>query len=271
MFKFFLKKNFADGWDNLFFLILSNVITIALIAACGFAVFAVGKINGLAATGAFVLASGIVSIAVFAWGSNASKIADFRAASFSVFFGAIKHVLGIGFAFGALLAVFLLVVRFGVSYYLTDFLKSGNKVSLIFTAVLAWFVIVCVIALQWFVPLYYLQDSNGFSKCLKKSFIIFFDNAGFSVEIFFYNIFLFAFTCLTVGLIPGLNGITLSCMNALRLRLYKYDWIEKMSESDPDFINNRDKRSEVPWDELLSDDKESLGPRKLSSFIFPWK
>lgn len=271
MFKFFLKKNFADGWDNLFFLILCNVITIALVAGSGFVIFQLGKVNVLFASIAFVVCTGIVSIALFAWGADAAKIADFRAATFSEFFRAIKHVLGIGFAFGALFAVFLLVVRFGISYYLVDFLKSGNKVSLIFTAVLAWFVIVCVIALQWFLPLYYLQDSNGFSKCLKKSFIIFFDNAGFSVGIFFYNIFLFALTCLTIGLIPGLNGITLSCMNALRLRLYKYDWIEKMSESDPDFINNRDKRSEVPWDELLAGDKESLGPRKLSSFIFPWK
>lgn len=271
MFKFFLKKNFADGWDNLFFLILCNVITIALVAGSGFAIFQAGKIGALASSLAFVLACGIISIALFAWGADAAKIADFRAATFSEFFRAIKHVLGIGFAFGALFAIFLLIVRFGISYYFSSYLKDGNKVSLLFTAVLAWFVIVCVIALQWFLPLYYLQDSNGFSKCLKKSFIIFFDNAGFSVGIFFYNIFLFAVSVLTIGLIPGLNGITLSCMNALRLRLYKYDWIEKMTESDPDFINNRDKRNEVPWDELLADDKESLGPRKLSSFLFPWK
>ena len=72
-------------------------------------------------------------------------------------------------------------------------------------------------------------------------------------------------------IIPGLNGILLSSTNALRLRLYKYDWIEKMSENDPDFEKNRDKRNEVPWDELLAEDKESLGPRKLSSFLFPWK
>lgn len=271
MFKFFLKKNFADGWDNLFFLILSNVITVALAAACGFAVYSAGKISGLAAAGAFVLASGIFSISVFAFGAAAAKIADFRASSFAAVFGAVKHVALIAFAFGACLALFILFVRFGISYYFSDYLKNASKVSLLFTALLAWFSIVCVIALQWFIPLYYLQDSNGFAKCLKKSFIIFFDNASFSVGIFLYNIFLFVFTCLTVGLVPGVNGITLSCMNALRLRLYKYDWIEKMSAEDPDFINSRDKRSEVPWDELLANDKESLGPRKLSSFIFPWK
>ena len=60
-------------------------------------------------------------------------------------------------------------------------------------------------------------------------------------------------------------------MNALRLRLYKYDWIEEMTSQDSDFINSRDKRSEVPWDELLASDKESLGEFKLSRLLFPWK
>ena len=86
-----------------------------------------------------------------------------------------------------------------------------------------------------------------------------------------YNLVIFAISCVTFLLIPGLNGIVLSSTNALRIRLYKYDWIEKMSETDPEFANDRDKRSEVPWDELLADDMESLGPRKPSSFIFPWK
>lgn len=271
MFRFFFKKNFADGWDNLFFLILSNVITVAFAAGSGFVVLKALTVNNLIGSALFVVCSGIVSIIVFAFGAVAAKVADFRAASFSVFLKAIKHVLAIGFLSGALFALFLLIVRFGTAYYFSSYLKDGNKISLLFTAVLAWFTLICIIALQWFIPLYYLQDSNDFIKCLKKSFIIFFDNAGFSVQIFLYNIFLFAFTCLTVGLVPGINGITLSCMNALRLRLYKYDWIEEMSEKDPDFINDRDKRNEVPWDELLAEDKESLGPRKLSSFLFPWK
>ena len=68
-------------------------------------------------------------------------------------------------------------------------------------------------------------------------------------------------------MLPGVNGITLSNMNALRLRLYKYDWLEE----HPDYENDRDKRADVPWDQLIADDKESLGERKLLSFIFPWK
>ena len=266
MFKFFLKKNFCDGWDNFFFLVLSNAVTLVLLAASFFELQAADKVNPYLPSLVFVLCSGILGIQLFAWGANAAKIADFREGSFSVFFAAIKSVWKIGFLLGSLIAVVLLLSRFSIGYYL-----NGSYMGLLLTAALGWFLLVCAISLQWFIPLYYLQENNNFSKCLKKSFIIFYDNVGFSLEIFIYNLGLFVLSCVTFMIVPGLNGILLSSTNALRLRLYKYDWIEKMSGTDPEFENNRDKRNEVPWDELLADDKESLGPRKLSSFVFPWK
>ena len=257
MFKFFLKKNFCDGWDNFFFLILSNVVTIALLVGSFFAISYSASVHPMLPNCAFILCSGILMVSLFAWGANAAKIADFRAPSFSLFFTALKSVWKIGFAFGAFIALGLLLARFAVAYYLRLYFTDGNLVGLIVTAALGWFLLVSAISLQWFVPLYFLQENNGFSKCLKKSFIIFYDNVGFSIEVFFVNLVIFVLSCITFMLIPGLNGITLSSMNALRLRLYKYDWIEKMTESDPDFENNRDKRNEVPWEELLADDVES--------------
>ena len=271
MFKFFLKKNFCDGWDNFFFLILSNVITLAVLVGSFFALSYSGVASPYLPNLVFILCSGVLMIDLFAWGANAAKIADFRDSTFSVFFMTLKSVWKIGFAFGAFVAFVLLLARFAISYYLTLYFRDGNFIGLLVTAALGWFLLVCVIALQWFVPLYFLQENNGFAKCLKKSFIIFYDNVFFSIEVFLYNIVLFLFSCFLLMLAPGLNGITLSSTNALRLRLYKYDWIEKMAETDPSFENDRDRRNEVPWDELLAEDKESLGPRKLSSFIFPWK
>ena len=100
------------------------------------------------------------------------------------------------------------------------------------------------------VPLYFLQEENNFRKCFKKSFIIFFDNAAFSFVMLVYNLLLLALSFVLFFLLPGINGITLSNTNALRLRLYKYDWLEE----HPDYVNNRDKRADVPWDELLADD-----------------
>jgi putative membrane protein len=65
---------------------------------------------------------------------------------------------------------------------------------------------------------------------------------------------------------PGVSGVILAYNNALRLRMYKYDWLETQSG-----LSRKDARRRIPWDELLAEDKETLGPRDFKSFIFPWK
>ena len=271
MFRFFLKKNFADGWDNLFFLLMQNVFPLVFLALSLVAMKYSFQTNVFLPYIVFVACSGLFSVLAFSCGMNAAKIANYDSPTIALFFKSLKHVWKIGFAFGAALAVATILIRFGIAYYLVLFLGEGRKIGLLFTAILGWFSLICLVALQWFIPLYFLQDNNNFSKCLKKSFIVFFDNPGFSVGVFLYNIFLLIVSCLLFLLVPGVGGIVLSSTNALRLRLYKYDWIEKMNEKEPGFENDRDRRSEVPWDELLAEDRETLGPRKLGSFIFPWK
>lgn len=271
MFKFFLKKNFCDGWDNLFFLALSNIISILLGAAAFAAVRYSAEVNSYLPNLAIVLSSGIFMIFYFAWGANAARIADFGTPSISVFISSVKTVWRTGFFFGVMLSASLLVARYAIMYYVTLYLNTGSYVGLVLTALLGWFVLMSLIAFQWFIPLYFLQGNNGFKKCLKKSYIIFYDNLGFSVKVFIYNLILFGLSCPFLLIMPGLNGLLLSSTNALRLRLYKYDWIEKMVEKEPDFEQDRERRNEVPWEELIAEDKESLGPRKLIQFIFPWK
>ncbi len=271
MFRFFLKKNFCDGWDNATSLLLQNVLPILLGTIIFFGLKISIEINAYLPYAVLILGAGALGILSFMNGANSAKIANFDAPSFSTFFSSFKYVWKIGLSFGIMIAVTLILIFNGALYYIRMFFSNGNYVGLLLASALGWFVLISAIALQWFVPLYFLQSDNGFSKCLKKSFIVFFDNAGFSVKVFVLNIILFIVSIVTFSIIPGLSGLSLSCMNALRLRLYKYDWIEKMNAEDPDFINNRDKRAEVPWDELLKEDSETLGPRTLTSFIFPWK
>ncbi len=267
MFNFYIKKNFCDGWDNFFFILLSNVIPLA-IGCAGYIVFTgSSQINGFIPNAVFVLFCALFMTFVFPWGINARKLSDFAVAGFKLYFKSLKSSFLPAFILGFLIGLFLVVVRIAVVYYLILYFKQGSYVGLFFAALLIWFTVVCLIALQWFIPLYYLQEENTFIKCLKKSFIIFFDNAMFSTGVFFYNIVLLAVSCFTFFLVPGVCGIVLSCTNALRLRLYKYDWLEE----HPDYIDDKDKRSDVPWDELIAEDVEALGPRKLSSFLFPWK
>ena len=266
MLAFFLKKNFCDGWDNLFLILISNLVTIALLAALALFVQATAHIALLAVFVALVLSCGVLMSVVFAWGAVARKIADFNTPSLALFFRSLKESWRTGFLFGLLLGAFLLFVLVATRFYL-GMAFSGKTVGVFFTLLVLVFALVCVAAVQWFVPLYFLQEENTFGKCLKKSFIIFFDNAAFSFALLCYDVLLLVLSLFLFFLLPGIHGITLATTNALRLRLYKYDWLDE----HPDFLTDRDKRAAVPWDDLLAADKETLGDRKLLSFIFPWK
>lgn len=267
MFRFFLKKNFCDVWDNLFYLILTNIVPTLLIIGAFFAIKVFGAINAYLPNVIVVVCAGLVMSVLFAWGANARKIADFNSPRWALFLSSFKSCFFTGFIFGALIAFLILVLRVAFAFYLNMYLKNGSMAGLLFAAIIAWFTLISTMALQWFVPLYFLQEDNTFFKNLKKSFIVYFDNAGFSFLMLIHNILLFALTVFTLGLIPGLNGITLSCTNACRLRLYKYDWFE----DHPEYLEDKEKRTDIPWDDLIADDRESLGERKLGSFLFPWK
>ena len=271
MFTFFLKKNFSDGWENFFLLIMQNVFPLAFAALAYKALRLTSRALPAMQYPALVLAAGLFSVLVFSCGMNAAKIANFESGALSLFFSSMRHVWKTGLAFGALCAVAALLIRFAVSYYVALYLGTGNRAGIVLAAALGWFALVCAVALQWFIPLYFLQDDNTFAQCLKKSFIVFFDNAGFSALVFVYNILLALLSLVAFSLVPGVSGLVLSCTNALRLRLHKYDWMEKMAEKEPGFADDRDRRNDVPWAELLAEDRETLGPLKLGNIIFPWK
>lgn len=267
MFGFFLKKNLADGWDNLFFLVLTNVFSIMVVAFGVFALKIAADINPWVQNLVLIALGGVMMTVNFAQGACALKMSNFDSPSFGTFFRAFTYVWKVSFSFGAFLVLAALLLRIGFIYYL----GFGGKLGVLIIAVLGWFSLISAMALQWFVPLYFLQEQNGFMKCLRKSFIIFFDNPWFSIGCFLYNVLLFALSCVLFLLAPGFSGLVLSTTNALRLRLKKYDWLEEMEAKEPGFTNDRDKRYNVPWDELIKEDRETLGPRKLSSFIFPWR
>ena len=43
--------------------------------------------------------------------------------------------------------------------------------------------------------------------------------------------------------------------------MYKYDWLETQSG-----LSRKEARRRIPWDELLAEEKETLGPRDFKSF-----
>ena len=89
---------------------------------------------------------------------------------------------------------------------------------------------------------------------------------GFSVFVYFFNAFLLLLSFLIFCLVPGPAGLVLSGVNALRLRLYKYDWLDAHPENKSFKL-----RKKIPWAALVKEDEENIGPRNFKSFFMPWK
>ncbi len=92
------------------------------------------------------------------------------------------------------------------------------------------------------------------------------DNTGFSIIMGLYNLLLLALSILPIGFFPSIAGIAIAKQNAFRIRMYKYDYLDE----HPELKSPRERR-QIPWEELIYEDREALGPRKLRSFLFPWK
>ena len=121
--------------------------------------------------------------------------------------------------------------------------------------------IIFLIACQYFFPIYFGLDKR-FTKILKKMFLIFFDNPLFSIGLVLVNIILSIASFFTALMVPGSASMSLLISVGLKLRLYKYDYLEE----NPDDISKK-----IPWDTLLVEDKEKIGKRTLKGMIFPWK
>ncbi len=274
MFRFLLKKNFADIWDNMFHLIILNLVfvgVLGLVLGIGYllSVFSPeGGFQSIVGILYAVIACIIISISVFAEGDNCAKIAGFDAPKLKSYFTNIPSVLKDATLFGLLIGLLICVTVSSLPYYISLWAPAdgskGSMMGLLLASCVFWFLLITVIALQWFLPVRNLMHNN-FGKCLRKCYIIFFDNVLFSLGCGLNNLLIFFITCVTFGIIPGVHAVTLASTNALRLRLYKYDWLEV----NPDLT--REEKKHVPWDELIANDKKTLGPRKFKSFIFPWK
>jgi hypothetical protein len=260
MFWFCIKKNFCDGWDTIFMLLVVNLIMVSLAVAAFFALAAV-VVNQIVMLAGFALFLCILMIPLFAYGSLAAQVAAFKSVTLKEFFIAFVRVWKDAVRFALIIAALVFMAVVALPFYL----RMGGLLGIALGAVIFWFFLLSAMAFQWFIPLRFLLPQDSFFKSLKKSYIIFFDNTAFSVCYFFYQLTLMALSVVVFFLLPSFAGMALAQTNALRLRLYKYDWLQ----SHPEEAAN--KKRHIPWDELLAEDRETLGPRSLRSFIFPWK
>ncbi|MBN2532124.1 MAG: hypothetical protein JXB88_04500 [Spirochaetales bacterium] len=254
-----LKKTFFDCWDNLyrmFFLNFGYIVVLAsgLPLSYFIRIFPVSNnINYLIVTIYIVFVFHVYNGAVY---GMTRDIADYKNPGFKDFFTHLKKSFPSSLLFAFLLSILITLCFISLSIYLG--MNVFFKYFAIFTIISILFTV--IIATQYFFPIYYGLDKRFF-KIIKKMFLIFLDNPLFSFGLFFFNIIFMAIAVMSAMIIPGLSSITLLLNEGLKLRLYKYDYLEE----------HPDLKSKIPWDALLIEDREKVGKRTLKGMIFPWK
>jgi len=258
MFFLLLKKSFFDAWDNLGAMIMGN-IGFFIVTALGLwpmmKVLENGNLSGffilIILIPAIYIALGIISAVM-------SRIVDYQRFSWSEIPETLKGTWQSSTLMALLSTGFFAMSIFGITYYSS--MKS--MLGLAASALLFWITVGVYFTLIWFYPVRN-RLSGDFRKSLKKSALIMFDNLFLTVFLGFFmipvNIILWPMTAFGAF---GPAGIQLYMNSALRLLIFKYDWLEENPEA---------KRKEIPWYELLVDEKERVGKRSLKGMIFPWK
>ncbi len=256
MFGFLVKKAFFDMWDNMFRVILLNLGFLAV-----FAIFFLlaPLVTSVPVLFFIILGIGIVALAMYTSAASrlASAIADYQQPGFAEFWGYVKEGIGSTLLAALIVGVYAFVISVAFRFY-------GGISSLagpLAIALLFWVTVAVVLAGQYFFPIQSRLDKS-FRKIARKSFLVLFDNTGFSIALFIGGIVIVALSAFTAFLLPGLATLLLWWNVGLKLRLYKYDWLEQ---------NPGASRRHVPWDALLIDDRERVGKRTLKGMIFPWK
>ncbi len=253
---FFIKKAFFDGWDNLIPMVLFNIAHMVFLLVVLGILYAFGSSPAVGIPLLLLLLI-VYSIYDAAQASATYGWASYRANSFADFKSGIVRNYRHGLLLGLVRCIMLFVCFVVIPFYF----RAGGVFTII-SMVLFWFSLSALLAMNYYMPLSLALPGDRPMKTLKKCFIVLADNVVFSV---FFGIYIFIctiFTIVTVGFLPGFSGMQLASMDAVRLLMLKYDYLEEHPEG---------RKQRLPWEEILWDEEEKVGPRSLKNMIFPWK
>ncbi len=267
MLGFFFKKNGYDGWDNVMFIIIPNLILDVVLLAGGTVMYFLRDYLSV------WIAVSIVFVAVYslfslAWAENCRQIADGELMELKEFFKRLKSCVLDALCYTAVLVCWGFFTAFGIIFFLFPGSTGISFAGMLAASVWCWVAFTIFQAIAWY-PAIRAMLHNPFSKALKKCFVLFFDNIRVSLVVSFYNLFLFIISVIMLGVAPGMAGITLARVNAFRLLLKKYDYIEELDKKGEP--KNSRSRRKIPWNEILADDIEATPTRSLKSILMPWK
>jgi MFS family permease len=258
MFFLLLKKSFFDAWDNLGALIIGNISFFLLMVMGLWPMMKLLEKENLSGLLILIILIPLAFAALGLISAVMSRIADFQRFSWSEIPEALRQTWKASILISLFTTVFFTLSVFGMIYY--SHMKS--MLGLAASALLFWITVGVYFVLIWFFPVRN-RLSGDFRKSLRKSSLIMLDNLLLTVFLGLFmipfNLILWPFTAFGAF---GPAGIQLYMNAALRLLIYKYDWLEENPQAG---------RKDIPWYELLVDEKERVGKRSLKGMIFPWK
>lgn len=257
MIGFTVKKSLFDAWDSFMGLALVNLsfVVAAAVFIAGAAALGPGLAGNLAlAVGLLAFEACRVAAAVALEPLAEGGSLSFRswAAAWPV---ALPTALVLG---GSELALFL-ALRAAVPFYL----GLGGLVGAFALGVVFWSSALALLGLQWLPAAVARLPGRSLGARLKVSFAMLLDNLGFTLFVTVWELVSLALSFFTAFLVPGFGGAALARVEAFRLRMRKYEWLESLPAGAA--------RRPVPWKALLADDEERLGKRTLRNLVFPWK
>jgi len=252
-----VRKFLYDMWDNLLMIMLLNF---------GFLLFlclAFWLPLRLPVAGIVLLVVMIYLLFVYICAAAAAlgKVSDYRRLTLVDFAFSLKGAFIPALVLFAATAIIFFIVWFTIPYYF----QMGSMPGLAAAFFSFWLCVFFLGAFQFYPAVYYRLGMRPI-KCLKKCMMIFLDNTGFCV---FSLIISIIFSILIIPF-PCLPFLFLD--EGLRLRIFKYDWLDaQAAEQNNTRYQQGWRKIKIPWAELLEEEKEITGKRTWKSFIFPWK
>ena len=252
---FLIKKTFFDMWDHLLSIFLLNFGAILLLGGIFYLLQFLGVHPLLfwpgAVFGAFVfcLYIGITS-------SFMGDVAGFKGLELQNFLPYLKDV----WTPSALLTAFIgsqAIFVFAIFWYFS----LGTFLGIAVAGILFWSGLIAVLSSQYLFP-FWKQVHGKLKTIPSKCLVLFFDNPAFTIFLALGTLVLLILSSFTAFLFPGIATVLLWHQVALRLRMYKYEYLEAHPNAS---------RKRIPWQELTAEDRDRIGPRSLRGMIFPWK
>ncbi|MCL1927592.1 MAG: hypothetical protein FWG07_02220 [Treponema sp.] len=254
---FLVKKFFYDAWDNFFFISAVN-FGFYLFLALSFFLLPMFQLAGVIL---FFVLIYFLFVYLCTASSVLKEVSDYRRPGPADFFINIKNAFVPALVFFAAAVIVFMLIRFTIPVYLE--MDSLPGLGAAFFS--CWICLFIIASLQFYPAVYYRLGKRPI-KSIKKCIIIFFDNTGFSLITLFISILL------SVLVLPFPGCTLLFLDEAIRLRLLKYDWQDAQTAAqNNENYQPRSKKTKIPWNEILAEEKENTGTRTLKSFIFPWK